>query len=458
MAEVNKPEFEIEEDIDENIQLSEPWLGRVMDPVVRFLHIEASSGVVLLIATMTALILANTSTADAFLNFWKTDLTLEVGSFHFSHSLQHLINDGLMVIFFFVVGLEVKRELAVGELREFRRAILPLAAAIGGMIIPASIYLLVQKGAAHGWGIPMATDIAFVVGCMAILGRRVPHGLRVMLLTLAIADDVGAILVIAIGYTAQLHWLWLGIGIGSLALVGAMRLLGVRSFGVYTIVGIVIWYAFLESGIHATIAGVILGLMTPATNALPDSVMSKILRRAKAAFDSGSFRANPARVERLRWLQSMSRETVSPLEYLIHALHPWVSFVIMPLFALANAGVPIHLADVHSPVAMAVAAGLFIGKPVGIVLACFLVVKFSVAELPSKVTWVQVLGGGILCGIGFTMALFIAGLATSGPLLDIAKVGVMAGSAISALLGMIVLYKAGQNTPFDPEHPHGANH
>lgn len=436
---------------DSEIVLPEQLIDRIVDPVVRFLHVEASSGIVLLLATITALVLANSSAAEGFLAFWKIHLTLEIGKFHFDHSLQHLINDGLMVIFFFVVGLEVKRELVIGELREFRHAILPLAAAIGGMAIPALIYLLVQKEAFHGWGIPMATDIAFVVGCMAILGKRVPNGLRIMLLTLAIADDIGAILVIAIGYTSDLSWTWLGMGLGGLAVVWLLRILGVRSFGVYVMAGIFVWYAFLESGVHATIAGVILGMLTPAKNSLSDSVMSRVLRRAELAFETGSFRANPSRVERLRWLQSVSRETVSPVEYLIHALHPWVSFVIMPLFALANAGVPIELADVGSPIAMAVTLGLLIGKPVGIVLACYLTVKIGIAELPRNVNWVQVIGGGALCGIGFTMALFIAGLAMEGHQLDIAKVGVMSGSAISAVLGIIVLILAGRKTIATPE-------
>ncbi|MGA2497606.1 MAG: Na+/H+ antiporter NhaA [Tepidisphaeraceae bacterium] len=416
-------------------------IDQILNPLVRFLHVEAASGIVLLLATAIALVLANTSVSAAFLGFWKTPIGIQVGHFEFRHSLQHLINDGLMVIFFFVVGLEVKRELVLGELRGFRRAALPVAAAIGGMLVPAGIYLLLRAGkpGAHGWGIPMATDIAFVVGCMAVLGSRVPHGLRVMLLTLAIADDIGAILVIAIGYTHGLNLHWLMVGLAGFGVVLAMARLGVRGFTPYVVVGAVIWYAFHESGIHATISGVILGLMTPTYSRLGDNVMIRLLDRAKATFESGIWRNAPNQAEQVRRFQHMTREIISPSGYLINVLHPWVSFVIMPLFALANAGVAIRGADLGAPVAVAVLCGLFIGKPVGVFLASLAAVKSGIARLPDNVTWPQMAGGGLLAGIGFTMALFIAGLALKEPLLDTAKVGVLAGSLVSAVGGTLVL-------------------
>ena len=346
-----------------------------------------------------------------------------------------------MVIFFFVIGLEVKREIVLGELREMRRAALPLAAALGGMIFPAGIYLLFQAGheGMRGWGIPMATDIAFVVGCMAVLGRRVPHGLRVLMLTLAIADDIGAILVIAIGYTDAIHWNWLATGFAGLAFVWLFGKLGVRSFLVYTVVGIFIWYCFHESGVHATIAGVALGLLTPARSRLNESAVGRLLVRAKGVIEGDEWQQDHHRAERVMRFQQSTRDVISPLEYLIHLLHPWVSFIIMPLFALANAGVPVQLTDLAAPVAVAVGLGLLLGKPLGIVFVSWLAVKLRVAALPNGVSWRQLIAGGFLGGIGFTMALFIAELALKEPLLDTAKVGVLAGSFISAIVGMVLL-------------------
>jgi Na+:H+ antiporter, NhaA family len=307
-------------------------------------------------------------------------------------------------------------------------------AAIGGMLVPAGVYLALQFGtpAQRGWGIPMATDIAFVVGCMAVLGPRVPHGLRIMLLTLAIADDIGAILVIALGYSTGIHLVPLLLGAGDLMLVVILARLGIRSFGIYTLVGLVVWFAFQESGVHATIAGVLLGLLTPAQPHLSEDAFAPFLEHA----------TEPPATDRpadVRTLRQAARETVSPLEYLESALHPWVSFVVMPVFALANAGVPLHLASFLDPVALAVAAGLLVGKPVGILLFSWLAVRAGVAKLPDAVGWRAVAGAGCLAGIGFTMALFIAGLALDGAALEAAKVGVLAGSALAAVVGVLVL-------------------
>lgn len=416
---------------------------RITEQFNRFLHVEAASGVVLLICTIIALFAANSRYAEAYMGFWHTDVDFTFGDFKFQHSLQHLINDGLMVIFFFVIGLEVKREIVLGELRDVRRATLPIAAALGGMIAPALVYLTCAGGGPgqRGWGIPMATDIAFVVGCMAILGPRVPHGLRVMMLTLAVADDMGAIFVIVIGYSEGLQVNWLVWGIVGIVAVSALTRLGVRSIPVYIVMGLFIWYAFLESGVHATIAGVILGLMTPARAHLTETAFAQALRRAEQVFEGGEFSTLTHRGEKVRQFQHMARETISPLEYLETTLHPWSSFVVMPIFALANAGVPFEASELGEPIALAAMLGLLLGKPLGILLTSLLVVKMGMAKLPDGVNWPIMVGAGCLAGIGFTMALFIAELALKGSdeLLVTAKIGVLTGSALSAAFGMGLL-------------------
>jgi NhaA family Na+:H+ antiporter len=346
-----------------------------------------------------------------------------------------------MAIFFFVIGLEVKRELVVGELRDPRRAALPVAAALGGMLVPAAIYLALQGGgpAAAGWGIPMATDIAFVVGCLALLGPRVPLSLRVMLLSLAIADDIGAILVIAIGYTDTLDLRALALGLAGFALIFGMARAGVRSFFVYVLVGACVWFEFHESGVHATIAGVALGLLTPADAYVSEGSAARALERASEILRGQGWKSMSGRAAQVRRLERVTREAISPVEYLEARLHPWVSFLIMPVFALANAGVPLELGAFTSPVALAVAAGLFVGKPLGILAFSWLAIRLGIAAMPREIGWDVLLGAGALAGIGFTMALFIAGLALDGPLLDAAKIGTLTGSVLSAALGLCFL-------------------
>jgi len=380
------------------VSLPREPVDRLLGPLQRFLHIQAASGIVLLVATVVALVAANSAWADGFLGFWQAKAGVRAGGFVLEHSLKHWINDALMAIFFFVIGLEVKREIVSGELSSLRAAALPLAAAVGGMVAPAAIYLALQGGepGASGWGIPMATDIAFVVGCMAVLGRRVPNGLRVMLLSLAIADDIGAILVIAIGYTAGLDWAALGLGVLGIVAVVVLQKLGVWSIPVYVVLGALVWYAFHESGVHATIAGVILGWLTPTRPWVDRERLEGILKEG----GSGG-----------RTLAIAARESMSPLERLETALHPWVGFVIMPVFALANAGVKLEPGAFRDPLALAVASGLVVGKPVGIVVFAWIAVRAGLARLPAGVGWGAVAAGGALAGIGFTMSLFIAGLA-----------------------------------------------
>ncbi len=409
-------------------------------PFVRFFRIEAAGGMVLMACTALALALANIpATADAFHHFWHTPTSIGIGEFALNKPLEFWINDGLMTIFFFVVGLEIKREMVRGELRDPRKAALPLLGAVGGMLAPAGVYLLFESGPGrNGWGIPMATDIAFVVGFLALLGKRVPSGLKIFLLSLAIADDIGAVLVIAVFYSADLSSLFLGLGGAGFALILLMRVIGVRAVPLYVLVGAAIWLCFLKSGVHPTISGVILGLMTPTAAHVRDAVLAAVLGHVHADV-SRPGELNETQPGALESLQFVAKEARSPLERLETLLHPWVAFLVMPAFALANAGVTVEPAAVTSAVALAVAAGLVVGKPVGITLCCWLAVKMNIARLPANVTWPVMAGAGCLGGIGFTMSIFVAGLALQGELLDAAKIGTLAGSCVSAALGCGVL-------------------
>jgi NhaA family Na+:H+ antiporter len=443
--------------------LPRPPIQRLVRPFARFLRVEAASGSVLLVCTVVALVLSNSPWAEAFTGFWHTPISLHVGPLELHASLAHLINDGLMTIFFFVVGLEIKRELVAGELRDPKKAALPVLAALGGMVVPAGIYLLLQYGqpGEPGWGTPMATDIAFVVGFLALLGSRVPSGLKIFLLSLAIVDDIGAVLVIAVFYTKTISWLALALGGAGFGLIYVLNLLGVRRVPVYVVLGTGIWLAFHESGVHPTVAGVLLGLLTPASawvgeRALLD-VLADLIQRVRGQ-GVATLHHQPEVFDRL---MTAARESVSPLERLEIGLHPWVAFVIMPIFALANAGVHLNLAALMHPIALAVAAGLVLGKPLGIVFFSWLSVRLGVARLPEGVGWLVLLGAGCLAGIGFTMSLFIAGLALDGELLDAGKIGTLAGSSVSATLGSALLLcflrrkqSAENNAPADlPKEP-----
>lgn len=422
-----------------------PLVEPLLRPIVRFLHIEAAGGFVLLACTAVALFLANSACADSFAAFWQTRVGFKVGSFELYKPLLLWINDGLMTVFFFVVGLEIKREIVYGELRDPRKVALPAAAALGGMLVPAAIFLLVHGGSGpgkSGWGIPMATDIAFVVGFLALLGSRVPLGLKILLLTLAIIDDIGAILVIAVAYSSETSLSFLIIGIASFGVVTLFRRIGLRSVPMYVVLGMGIWFAFLKSGVHPTVAGVVLGLITPASPWYSSRSLVQIaevvaLRLTQAHGPT----QKKVHEEAVQLLTATARESVSPLDRLETALHPWVAFVIMPVFALANAGVRIDLSAVTEPVALAVTAGLVLGKPLGIVLFSWVAVKLGLARLPSGVNWTVLLGAGCLAGIGFTMSLFIAGLALDAELLTAGKIGTLLGSGLSVILGLgLLLY------------------
>jgi Na+:H+ antiporter, NhaA family len=421
-------------------RLPQTPVQRLVRPFVRFMHIESASGVVLLACTAVALFLANSRWAEAYDAFWHTHLSISVGNWTLNESLAHWVNDALMTIFFFVVGLEIKRELVDGELQEPKKAALPIMAALGGMIAPAAIYLSMQYGteAESGWGIPMATDIAFVVGFLALLGKRAPLGLKILLLALAIADDIGAVLVIALFYSTDIALFPLGLAAGGFALVYLFNCIGVRTVTVYVITGAAIWLAFFYSGIHPTVAGVILGLMTPGGAWLGQTTLREAIADAIDRLDG--VRDRPQETTLASELKMTVLESVSPLERLETALHPWVAFAIMPLFALANAGVPIEPSAFGHPVALAVAAGLVFGKPLGIVAFSWLAVRLGLASLPSGINWLAMVGAGCLAGIGFTMSLFVAALALEGALLDAGKIGILVGSAVSAVAGLVLLW------------------
>lgn len=408
---------------------------------MRFLRIEAAAGVVLLLSAIVALAVANSAPSAAFLAFWDLPAGAHIAGFEFSRSLKHWINDGLMTLFFFIVALELKREMVLGELRSPRSAALSLAGALGGMVAPASLYLLLDGGgpSAHGWGAVMATDTAFVIGCLAVLGHRIPQTLRLFLLSLAIFDDIGAIMVIAIGYGHALNWPALGLAGSGLVLVAGMARLGIRSLLAYFAVGGLIWLAMDVSGIHPTLVGVILGLMTPAHSWVSDARLRAILDRVIAYPPGAHWSGDTADRRDLRRAGVAAQEALSPIERLEILLHPWVAFTIMPLFALANAGLPVVLDQVDGAVVIGIVASFVIGKPVGILVFVYAAVALGLADRPPHLRWSMLAAGSLLTGIGFTMALFIADLAFDARLISSAKLGILVASVISAASGMLAL-------------------
>jgi len=440
-----------------------PRVAQWLVPVKRFMHIEATSGVVLMLCTLIALIIANSSWSHAFEKFWHTHVAFEFGRLKIDGHLGHLIvNDILMTIFFFVVGLEVKREAVAGELRDPRKALLPIVGAIGGVVTPALIYLALQYGqeGQRGWAIPMATDIAFVVGILALFGSRIPFGLKIFLLTLAIVDDILAVLVIATVFTESIAWGYFFMALAGFALCALLNRIGVREIPIYVLVGVAIWVGFYKAGIHPTIAGVALGLMTPARAWIGNKTFLEVMADFWDRISDEHEHEHEHEHERkpvpvnLEQLQFLARESHSPLHRLEMGLHPWVAYAIMPIFALANAGVVLDPVALTSGVSIAVAMGLVIGKPLGIFLFCFLAVKLGWTRLPKGVSWPIFLGGACLGGIGFTMALFLNALSfpvEEFPVLEGAgKIGTLLGSAISAVLGTLLLLgftKTSINTP-----------
>jgi NhaA family Na+:H+ antiporter len=422
-------------------------------PFVRFTQVEASSGIVLLAAALVALVWANSAFSSAYQDLFETHLTVEIEGFRFDESLHTIINDGLMAIFFFVVGLEIKRELTIGELRDRRAAMLPIAAALGGMVGPAVIYLLFNASgsdeALRGWGIPMATDIAFAVGVVALLGSRIPSPAKLFLLALAITDDIGAIAVIAVFYTTSLDLGYLALAAGALAAVWLAQRSGIRSLTFYVPVAVLAWFFTLESGVHATLAGVALGFLTPAR---PMYQPAEFDARARAILDQYPVEVEDAEAQEhadheALLLSTVATESVSPLSRMEHRLIIWSSFLIVPLFALANAGVdfrgtPIGAA-LTSPVGLGVALGLVLGKLVGITSFTFLALRLGLGRLPEGTSRRHLVGLAAIAGIGFTVSLFVTDLAFDDPLLiSTAKVGILIGSLVAGIIGALILLRA----------------
>lgn len=405
-------------------------------PVREFLATEAGGGVVLLGAAVVALVWANSPWQGGYRTLWSTNLSLGVGGYSIDGALRLWVNEGLMTVFFLVVGLEIRRELASGELQDRRRAALPVLAAVGGMLVPALLYLVVNAGGrgARGWGIPMATDIAFSLGVVALLGRRVPSSLRLFLLTLAVADDLGALVVLVAFYSTSVSVRALLVAAALVLLVVVLKRMGLRSAPLFVAVGVAMWLALREAGVNPTLAGVAMGLLAPVEPALPEHAIATMRHQL----------ADVSTVDAARDTARLARESVSVVEWLEHLLHPWASYVVVPVFALANVGVVIG-ADLvestsRSPVALGVLLGKVVGKALGITAFTWIACRLGLGSLPVDVRWRQVVGIGMVAGVGFTVSLFFVDLSFADPdLQDQAKLAVLVASAAAAGLGALLL-------------------
>lgn len=432
----------------------EKVFDKIITPFEEFIHNQASSGLLLMATTILALILANTVLSEFYVHILHTHISISIAGLSLEKTVHHWINDGLMSLFFFLVGLEIKREVLVGELSDLKQAMLPIFAAVGGMVVPALLYSLVNgKGEAiSGWGIPMATDIAFAVGAMVILGKRVPPALLAFLVALAIVDDLGGILVIAVFYTDD-------IGIGTLWIAGALLAIlvllnrfGVRNHIPYFLIGGLLWLAVLKSGVHATLAGVLTAFTIPARPKYNPQVFSQHVRDLMKSFDSHhrpntSIMVNEGQRAVLQTLENAVHKVTTPLQRLEHALHLPVALLIIPVFALANAGIPVAFSELPTtlshPVTLGIMLGLVVGKLVGISGFSWLAIRLGLARLPRDVRFTQIIGVSLLGGIGFTMSIFIAELAFNqhAQLLLQAKTGILFASLIAGILGILWLYR-----------------
>jgi NhaA family Na+:H+ antiporter len=420
---------------------------RVIRAAQAFVQLEASSGLILLLAAIVALVWANSPWEERYFDLLHTRIVIDLGVLHADEDLQHWMNDGLMTLFFFLMGLEIKREMAHGELSSVRRAALPATAALGGMLVPALIYLAFNAGseAQDGWGIPMATDIAFALGVLSLLGSRVPFSAKVFLLALAIADDIGAILVIAVFYTEHVDLTALAAAAAILGGILVMIRTGVRSTELYLAAGVCLWAATLESGVHATLAGVVLGLLTPASPLYDPASFPGAARNLLDSLETTSDVHDQQAV--FAEMEALSRGSEAPLERLERALHPWVSYLIVPLFALMNAGVNVSggiAGDaLASPISHGVAVGLLLGKPLGIFSATWLAVRLHICEMPRGVTWTEIFGVGLLGGIGFTVSLLVTSLALTDDMASAeARLGILSASVVAGVLGYTFLLLA----------------
>ncbi len=417
--------------------LPDQRVRRLLVPVTRFLRIESLSGIVLLLAALAAIAIANSPWAEPVGSFWHLPAGFHIGTWSFELSLTHVINDGLMTLFFFVIGLEIKRELALGELRRLQFAVIPVSAAIGGMVVPPLLYLAFQHGepGAQDWGVSMVTDTAFVIGLLALFGKRLPLNLRTFVLSVAVIDDVVAVAVIATAYSENLQLWSFGLGVVAVAAVVGLRYLGVRLIPVYFVAGFLAWFVVDLSGVHPTVVGIALGLLTPVRPWVDGHTFQSIAGRI---FSSSAGKP----VQAMRSMAFAARELLSPLERLEFMLHPWVSFLILPVFAFASAGVALDISGFDKSMVAALVVASAVGKPVGILLGSWLAVKFARTTLPANLSWPLLAAAGALSGIGFSMGLFVANLAFNGRLLQTATLGVLAASLTSAAIGLTLLFAA----------------
>jgi NhaA family Na+:H+ antiporter len=420
----------------------------LLSPFQKFVRIESLSGMLLFGATVIALILANSALGDQFQALWQFEFGISTSGFKLIKPLILWINDGLMAIFFFLIGLEIKRELLIGELNSVKKASFPLFAAIGGMLVPVLVFLTLNRNpeTANAWGIPMATDIAFSLAILRLLGKRVPLGLKVFLTAFAIVDDLGAVLVIAIFYSETIKWSLVLISLVMLAILFFSTYRGIYTKVLTLVFGVVIWYLFLKAGIHPTIAGVLLALTVPIRQKIRVSTYTENLRDMVDTIckenDPDAPLLNKKQIEEIDKLEDWTEQVQSPLQHLEHKLHNWVAFLIMPLFALSNAGVALSGdMELNSMLSGIIAVCLVVGKLVGVTALSWIGVKLGLADLPNEVNFTQVIGIALLAGVGFTMSIFIANLAFFGnaQLLNSAKVGILAGSLIAGFAGYLVL-------------------
>jgi Na+:H+ antiporter, NhaA family len=429
-----------------------PPIQTLISPFVRFSRMEAASGILLFASTIAALVWANSPWEHSYNTLWSTHVSVGFGRFVLSESRHEWIGNGLMSIFFFLMGLEIKREVLIGELSSFRQAAFPFVAALGGTIAPALIYVAVTYGdhTQKGWGIPMATDIAFALGVLTLLGNRIPVSLKIFVTALAIVDDIIAVLVIALFYTNEIHVFTLVLGFAGIALCFGMNLLGISKPAIYAVIGIGVWCAVLKSGVHATLAGVLLAFAIPARTYLDRDFFLRRSRWLLNTFENApenSFESHAA----IHTLEDQCKLIESPLHRIEHYLQPWVSFLVMPLFAFANSGVRV-LGNLDSavkhPVSIGVMLGLFLGKPLGIWCFAWISSKLRLATPPAELSWSSILGASWLCGIGFTMSLFIAGLAfEDGTLLNMSKIGILAASVAAGISGSLFFLRQPTSTP-----------
>ncbi len=435
-------------------------IDKIIAPVSRFIHLEYTSGIVLLLSVIVAIIWANSAYADSYHHLWELPLSIGFDKYVFNQPLHIWINDGLMAIFFFVIGLELKREFMDGELSTAKKASLPMMAALGGMIVPAILYFTINQGteAEHGWGIPMATDIAFALALLSIAGKHIPPSIKIFLSALAVADDLGAVLVIAFFYTADLNFLPLAVAGVFLALMLAGNYLGIRSTIYYLLMGLVVWMGFLLSGVHATIAGVLTAFTIPAATKIDELMYAHKLKNLVSDFEkeipSNSTLTTPQQHQTIQQIKELSLAAETPLQKIEYALHPWVAFAIMPLFALANSGMTIgadFFSAILNPVSIGVVTGLIVGKFIGILLFTWIMVKLKISQLPEQSTWSHIIGVALLGGVGFTMSLFISNLAfTEVSMIEQAKYGILLASVTAGILGSIALKRTAKSKVAEP--------